>query len=125
MTPQEQGELSSVLGANLARALSMSIVTLPADGAIAIDKDATYLLTKGSAAAMTLADPGADNIGRRIGIVAGSDFAHVVTTTAALANGTAVKSVWTSAAFTGSAVTLRAISATLWAVEANQLGVFT
>jgi len=125
MTEGEIGTLISVLGsADFALALGLGVTTIPGDATLPIDKDRQFLLTKGSAAAITLPDPGAGNIGRRISIMAGSDFAHVVTTTAALANGTAVKNTWTSAAFIGSTCNLRAVSATLWAVESIQLGVF-
>jgi hypothetical protein len=124
MTPAEIGSAAALLGQEAISALAMDQVTIPGDATLAIDRDRSFLLTKGSAAAITLADPGASNIGRRIQIMAGSDFAHVVTTTAALANGTAVKNTWTSAAFIGSTLNLRAVSATLWAVESNVLGAF-
>jgi len=124
MTDGEIGALSALIGPAAALALGLTSITIPGDATLAIDRDALFLLTKGSAAAITLSDPGAGNIGRRIQIMAGSDFAHVVTTTAALANGTAAKNTWTSAAFIGSTITLRAVSATLWAVENHELGAF-
>ena len=124
MTEDEYGQLAAKVGRILASGLASPMVTIPGDGALAIDRDATFVLTKGSAAAITLADPGAANLGRRIVIIAGSDFAHVVTTTAAIANGTAAKNTWTSAAFIGSSITLRAVSATLWAVVNHELGTF-
>ena len=52
---------------------------LSADGAVDISHDGSALITKGSAAAITVAAPGAKNIGRRKTITSGSDFAHVVT----------------------------------------------
>lgn len=118
------GSLAAIVGRSIGLQVGMAMVTVPGDATLPIDADRLFLLTKGSAAAITLADPGAANIGRRLTIMAGSDFAHVVTTTAALANGTAVKNTWTSAAFTGSSLTIRAISATLWGVENIQLGAF-
>lgn len=123
MTEAELSQMQAQSG-DLARLAHQPQITIPGDAALDITKDASFLLTKGSAAAITLADPGAGNIGRRIQIMAGSDFAHVVTTSAALANGTAPKNTWTSAAFIGSTLNLRAVSSTLWAVESNVLGVF-
>jgi hypothetical protein len=98
---------------------------LAGDGAINIDFDSKTLLTKGSAAAVTVAAPGAGRIGRRLLIMGGSDFAHVVTFTGStLRDGTTGASVtWTSAAFQGSSLMVEAISATTWNVIANNLGV--
>lgn len=123
MTEAELGSMAATSG-DLARQAHLPMVTIPGDATLGIDKDLSFLLTKGSAAAITLPDPGASNVGRRLQIIAGSDFAHVVTTTAALANGTAPKNTWTSAAFIGSTLNLRAVSSTLWAVESNVLGTF-
>jgi len=124
MTDAEIGQLSALVGGLIATALAQAVVTVPGDLTVPVDRDAQFFLTKGSAAAITLPDPGAGNIGRRISFMAGSDFAHVITTTAALANGTAVKNTWTSAAFIGSTLNLRAATATLWGVESNVLGTF-
>lgn len=98
---------------------------LAVDGAINIDYDSKTLLTKGSAGAHTVAAPGANRIGRRLTIMGGSDFAHVVTFTGStLRDGTTGASItWTSAAFQGSSLTVEAISATVWNVVANNLGV--
>jgi len=103
----------------------IEITTLTGDGAIPVDKDSVTLLTKGSAAAVTVAAPGAANIGRTLVILGGSDFAHVVTFTGStLRDGTTGASItWTSAAFQGSAVTVKAITATTWNVQMNNLGV--
>lgn len=100
------------------------IVTLAGDGAIPVDTDSFTLLTKGSAAAVTVAAPGAANIGRKLIISAGSNFAHVVTFTGTtLADGTTgLNSTWTAAAFIGSSLTVRAITATQWVVESFNLG---
>ena len=98
---------------------------LTGDGAIDITFDSTTLLTKGSAAAVSVAAPGAANIGRKLIILGGSDFAHVVTFTGStLRDGTTGASItWTSAAFQGSGLVVVAISATGWNVVANNLGV--
>lgn len=125
MTDGEIAQLSAFLGAPLGLALGMQMLTIPGDGAIPTDRDITVLLTKGSAAAITLtATPGASLIGRRITVIAGSNFAHVVTCTGAIGNGTALKTTWTSAAFIGSSCTFRCVSATVWAVENFDLGTF-
>lgn len=103
------------------------ITTHAADGAINPDEDGIHRITKGSAAAMTLAVPGAQNIGRRLVIIGGSDFAHVVTaaSTSAHDGTTGGHGTLTSAAFEGSTLTLRAVTAAKWAVEANNLWVIT
>lgn len=100
------------------------ITTLAGDGAIPVDADSITLLTKGSAAAVTVAAPGAANIGRRLVIHNGSDFAHIVTFTGfTLRDGTTGASItWTAAAFRGSSLTVRAVDASTWSVEAMNLG---
>ncbi len=94
------------------------------DFAAVIKEDRTYYLTKGSAAAVTVAAPGATNIGRKLTFITGSDFAHVVTFTGStLKDGTTgAKITWTSPAFIGSSITVRAATATLWVVESKNLG---
>lgn len=102
----------------------IEVTTITGDGAIPVNKDSVTLLTKGSAAAITVAAPGAANIGRLLEIHAGSDFAHVVTFTGStLRDGTTGASItWTSAAFRGSSLTVRAVDATTWSVHAMNLG---
>lgn len=94
------------------------------DLALPITEDATFQLTKGSAAAITVAAPGDGNIGRRLSILTGSDFAHVVTFTGTtLQDGTAgLNSTWTAAAVAGCSLQVRAVSATRWCVESFNLG---
>jgi hypothetical protein len=125
MNTSEAGSLAGAVGSRAALALAQNPTTIPGDGAIPIDIDGTYLLTKGSAAAITVAAPGAANIGRKLVIMGGSDFAHVVTFTGStLRDGTTGGSAaWTSAAFQGSSLTCQAVSAVLWNVIANNLGV--
>lgn len=98
--------------------------TLAADGAIDIDVDGETVITKGSAAAITVAAPGAKNIGRTRRVTTGSDFAHVVTFTGStLKDGTTgAKITWTSPAFIGASLTFYAISATQWVVLSKNLG---
>lgn len=111
------------VGRDVARSLGGS-TTLTADGAIPITLDRTYVISKTSAAAMTVAAPGTGNIGRRITLLTGTDFAHVVTFTGGtLWDGTAgANSTWTAAAVQGCALTFEAVSATKWNVVAFNLG---
>lgn len=99
------------------------LATIAGDGAIPITSGTT-LLTKGSAAAITVAAPGAAGIGVVLEIVTGSDFAHVVTFTGStLKDGTTgAKITWTAAAFIGSAITVRGVTATQWVVISKNLG---
>lgn len=94
------------------------------DGAVNIDYDGSVLLTKGSAAAITVAAPGAKNVGRIKRITTGSDFAHVVTFTGStLRDGTTGASItWTAAAFRGSSLVIQAVDAATWNVIGMNLG---
>jgi hypothetical protein len=82
-----------------------SVHVYSADGAIAV-RSHTAVITKGSAAAMTLAAPTRDGV--RIEIQAGSAFAHVVTATGLIQDGVTggAKNTYTTAAFVGSGCTL-------------------
>lgn len=99
------------------------VVTQAVDGAIAIASSDVWL-TKGSAAAMTLAAPIAAQVGTEITIVAGSAFAHVVTATGLINDGVTggAKNTWTSAAFVGSSLTLIAMPDLKWSVLSKNLG---
>lgn len=93
-----------------------------ADGAIAIpDKDATIVLTKGSAAAMTLAAPSVAQDGLRLTILSASAFAHVVTATALLQDGVTggPHTTATFAAFVGASLILQALKGTWQVVGKN------
>jgi len=98
--------------------------TIAGDAALPIDEDGTFVLTKGSAAAISVAAPTDQNIGRKITVISNSDFAHVLTFTGTtiLDGTTGANLTWTAAAFGGSSLTFRAISATRWAVESMNLG---
>jgi len=100
-------------------------VAYAADGAIDTSFDHTALITKGSAAALSVAAPGARNIGRRLTLTSGTDFAHIVTFTGGtLWDGTAgANSTWTTPAVQGASLTIEAISATKWNVVSFNLGV--
>ncbi len=99
-------------------------VNLSADGAVLIDRDRTFIISKGSAAALTVAAPGAQNIGRRLRFYTTTDFAHVITFTGStLRDGTTGASItYTATAFQGCALTVVAVSATTWNVESQNLG---
>lgn len=124
MTAAEAAALAGSISSAVAAALSNTPTTIPGDGAIPIGVDGTYLLTKGSAAAITVAAPGAANIGRRITVLGGSDFAHVVTFTGTLlADGTTGLNItYTMTAFAGCGLTFQAVSATRWNVVNQNLG---
>lgn len=98
------------------------IVTYPVDAAIAIENHVA-LLTKGSAAAMTVAAPGAAGIGKRITIISGSNFAHVITFTGGtLGDGTTgLNTTVTMTAFIGSAIVVVANTAGQWVVESQNV----
>ena len=98
--------------------------TITGDGAIPLVPGITQL-TKGSAAAITVAAPGVAMIGKKITIIAGSNFAHVVTFTGStLRTGTAASASWTSAALIGSSLTVVGLTATTWGVVNFNLGTF-
>jgi hypothetical protein len=77
------------------------------DGAITVSDGAgrTVVLTKGSAAAITLAAPNRN--GQVIRVVSASNFAHVVTATGLIHDGTTgAHNTATFAAFAGASITL-------------------
>lgn len=92
------------------------ITTISGDGAVTIAAG-VVLLTKGSAAAITLAAPTAAQAGTVITITSGSAFAHVVTATGLLEDGVTggAKNTATFAAFKGASITVLA-SALKWNV---------
>lgn len=98
--------------------------TIAADGAITIASGSVFL-TKGSAAAITLAAPtsgapGTGLDGTRISVISGSSFAHVITATSLIEDGTTgvPHTTATFAAFKGASITLEAKGG-LWYVVAN------
>jgi hypothetical protein len=96
------------------------VTTIAGDGAITI-ATGIVVLTKGSAAAITLAASTA--VGTRITIVAGSAWAHVVTATGLLDDGITggSKNTATFGAFVGSAITLIVAQTGKWAVESKNV----
>jgi hypothetical protein len=117
-------ELAAIIGGNGAQQVDGLLTVIAGDGAAALIPGSTVSMTKGSAAAVSVAAPGAAMIGKRMTFVAGSDFAHVVTFTGTtLGDGTTgLNSTWTSAAFMGSSLTVVGMSATRWAVVSFNLG---
>lgn len=86
---------------------------------------ANYIVKTGSADAMTLAAPRVgldDNLS--IAIYSDTLFAHTVTATALFANGTALKTTATFAAFRGAGLILRAFNG-VWQVVASTAVTFT
>lgn len=113
-----------MLGRLVARCFTAPPITITADGALPITLDRSFVVSKTSAAALTVAAPGDDNVGRRIRITGGTDFAHIVTFTGGtLWDGTAgANTTWTSLAVQGSSIMIEAVTATKWNVIALQGG---
>lgn len=126
MLQQTQQALSGVIGGMASQDIAQpAAVDIPGDGAIDITQSGTVTLSKGSAAAITIAAPGTGNIGVEKKIIANSAFAHVVTFTGGTLNsGAAGTATWTAAAHAGSSVWIRAVDATHWSVIAQNLGAF-
>ncbi len=102
--------------------LNGAIVTVTADGAIAIPPDAitTYNITKGGAAAMTIVDPAAGDDGKVLRFVSSTAQAHTLSNGAGSGfnAGGAGSDVGTFAAAIGNGITIQAFG-TKWLVIAN------
>lgn len=96
------------------------VTTIAGDGAITI-ASGIVALTKGSAAAITLAAPTTGQAGTELIITAGSAFAHVVTATALIEDGVTggSKTTLTFGAFNGATITLRAYNLKWTVVSKN------
>ena len=94
--------------------------TLSADGAIPVI-GGTFNITKGSAAALTLAAPSASQDGLIMRIVNSTAFAHVITATNLLDDGVTggAKDTATFGAFVGSALELMAMNSRWIVVSKN------
>lgn len=90
--------------------------TISGDGAIDISLGDLFLLTKGSAAAITLADPAAADNGRTITIRSGSAFAHVITLASGIGGVTSTDDVITFTNRASASITLKVINAKFWVV---------
>jgi hypothetical protein len=103
-----------------AAAAGNSVAVYSTDGAIAV-RSHTAIITKGSAAAMTLAAPTRNGI--RIEVAAGSAYAHVVTATGLIDDGVTGggKNTYTTAAFVGSGATFLSYNGH-WILMSKNLG---
>jgi hypothetical protein len=95
------------------------------DGSIAI-KNGTVVITKGSAAALTLAAPTAEQAGIRIRVISQTAFAHVITATNLIDDGVTggAKDTATFAAFAGAAIELEAVNLKWAVVSKNVVTIF-
>lgn len=102
------------------------VTTITGDGAIAV-ATGLVVLTKGSAAAITMTAPTAAQIGTRTTVVAGSAFAHVITATGLIDDGITggSKSTMTFAAFIGASITLVVAQVGKYAVESKNVVTIT
>ena len=113
---------ASIIRPDGTASIQHTVTTTAVDGAIPI-VSGIVRLTKGSAAAMTLAAPTAAQEGTTITVTTGTAFAHVVTATGLIQNGVTggAKNTWTAAAFVGSSISLMAINLQ-WYVQSQNLG---
>lgn len=93
---------------------------IPGDGAIDITLGDLFNLSKGSAAAITLADPVAGDNGRVINIRSASAFAHVITVAGGLGGAGATDDVITFTNRIAANVTLKAVN-TKWMLVGQYL----
>lgn len=103
------------------------VVTLVPGDAVLAPVTGIIVLTKGSAAAVSLAAPTLAQLGTRLTIYAGSAFAHVLTATALIDDGVTggSKTTATFAAFVGASLTLIAAQAGKWGVESKNVVTIT
>ena len=102
-----------------------ALTALSADGAIDPHTSKTYVVTKASAAALTLAAPTATtDDGVEITVTSNTAYAHAITATGLFQCGTVKTDVGTFAAFAGSGVRLIAYQGK-WNVLANVVVTFT
>lgn len=120
MQNDTQQLLASLIGGSAAADMPGStpqIIT--GDAAVPVNRGGTYLLTKGSAAALTIAAPAAP--GLEITIISDTAFAHVLTFTGnTLRGGTAAVATATCAAQKGASITLVSLfgAEAAWGVKA-------
>jgi hypothetical protein len=128
MTFAVLNKIAALLGQDVARGMAGPRQTIAGDGAILIDQDRLVVLTKGTAAAITMAAPSAadSTAGRRITVTSGSAAAHVVTWPGAIVSDgtTGANTTFTFVAVAGCSFTVVAHATGFWAVESFNLGVF-
>jgi hypothetical protein len=127
MTQTEIDKLAGTIGGPLALGLGLApILSLAVNGACPIDQDRFILMTKAGVLALSIAAPGAANIGRVLAIYGATADQNVLTFTGGtLRSGAAGVTTVTGAAAIGSGITVRAVSATTWQLMANTLAVVT
>ena len=97
-----------------------TVTALAADGAIDISLGDLFNITKGSAAAITLADPAAGDNGRRITVYSSSAFAHTITLASGVNGAGATDDVVTFTNRAAASITFEAV-ATKWIVVGSYL----
>lgn len=119
MNVTEQAQLTGVLGA-AARAIPFAPPdVLSGDGAIPL-ASGTYVITKAGIAALTIAAPGASDVGKVLTITSDTANAHVITFTGnTLRGGTAAVATATAAAQKGAGLTIACLVSGEWHVLAN------
>lgn len=126
MNASEQQLIENLLGAGVARNIAPLVVNIAVNGACPITEDALILMTKAGVLALSVAAPGAANIGRILKIYGTTADQNVITFTGGtLRSGAAGVTTVTGAAAIGSGITVQAISATVWQLIQNTLAVVT
>jgi hypothetical protein len=126
MNQLDLDKLAGLVGGLLARNIAPPVLSIAVNGAIPIDQDAFILLTKAGVAAMSIAAPGAANIGRVLQIYGATADQNVLTFTGGtLRSGAAGVTTVTGAAAIGSGITVKAVTATTWQLLNNTLAVVT
>jgi hypothetical protein len=124
VTNDTQQALAAIVGGAAAQdSPDSNPIVIPGDAAIPITRSGCYVLTKGSAAALTIAAPTVPGI--TIRIISDTAFAHVLTFTGnTLRGGTAAVATWTAAAQKGSGCTIMSLSPTeaAWGLASNVAG---
>jgi NAD(P)H-hydrate repair Nnr-like enzyme with NAD(P)H-hydrate dehydratase domain len=126
MTQTEIDKLTGLLGGLLAQNVAPPVLSLAVNGACPIDRDAFILMTKAGVLALSIAAPGAANIGRVLQIYGATADQNVLTFTGGtLRSGAAGVTTVTGAAAIGSGITVKAVTATTWQLLNNTLAVVT
>jgi hypothetical protein len=126
MTQTELDKLTAVISAQVAQSLAPPVFALAVNGACPIDRDAFILMTKAGVLALSIAAPGAGNIGRVLQIYGATADQNVLTFTGGtLRSGAAGVTTVTGAAAIGSGITVKAVTATTWQLLNNTLAVVT
>lgn len=97
-----------------------TVTALSGDGAIDISLGDFFNITKGSAAAITLADPAVADNGREIMVYSSSAFAHTITVASGINGGGGTDDVITFTNRAAASITLRAVAGK-WLVVGSYL----